>query len=159
MALPSTSAIYASEYKPTMATQQEIVIKNADFLASATSLYQQGQISEKDYRIIRSTMMERWGIKGQTKIVRRRDEKLDIYLNNILTAMLVAGSVVAVASAIATIPAVAGILAAGGASVSAVTESLGAAVGVITSADRGIIITQRPIYGGRSTVIERIREQ
>lgn len=157
--LPSAAVAHASEYRQTAAATQEVVITNSEFLASATTLYQQGKILEKDYRVIRSSMMERWGIKGQTKIVRRRDGKLDIYLNNVLTGLLVGGSIAAVASAIAAIPAVASTLAAGGTSVSAVTGALGAAVGVITSADRGIIITQRPIHGGRSMVVERIREQ
>lgn len=157
--LPSVAVVHASEYRQTVAATQEVVITNSEFLSSATTLYQQGKISEKDYRVIRSSMMERWGFKGQTKIVRRRDGKLDIYLNNVLTGLLVGGSIAAVASAIAAIPAVASILAAGGTSVSAVTGALGGAVGVITSADRGIIITQRRIYGGRGMVIERIREQ
>lgn len=157
--LPSAAVAHASEYRQTAAATQAVAITNSEFLASATTLYQQGKISEKDYRVIRSSMMERWGIKGQTKIVRRRDGKLDIYLNNVLTAMLAVGSVTAVASAIAAIPAVASTLAAGGTNVSAVTAALGAAVGAVTSADRGIIITQRRIYGGRGMVIERIREQ
>lgn len=100
---PSVVSASVHQNKPTV-RQEEIVIKNSDIYHLAKDLYNQGLISKKDFSIIQSSHFERWGPKGETKVVKRSDGQIDLYLNNWLSNLLVGGSVGAAGAIILQYP-------------------------------------------------------
>lgn len=160
---PSVVSASVHQNKPTV-RQEEIVIKNSDIYHLAKGLYNQGLISKKDFSIIQSSYFERWGPKGETKVVKRGDGQIDLYLNNWLSNLLVGGGAGAAGVIILQYPPVALFLAQHSISGGALTGALGSVATALTNADSGLILTLRVISGNGplynpTVAVTNIRDQ
>lgn len=128
---------------------QAITFSNRDFYLAAKKLYDEQKLSQSDFELVSTALSERWGIKGENKIIPTGPLTFDLYLNSVLSTLVVAGGIVAAGAIILTIPPIAAWIAAHGATASALSAVLTAAVGSYTNADNGLIFTLRA--GGLGT--------
>lgn len=128
----------AADLKRNKAIKKVVTVKNSDVLNILKGKYQNGELSEKDYNIIKSEFDNRWGAAGQTKIVFFWDGAFDLYLNSYYS-YAIAGASIGGATVLLT-----SLLAAGvtdGASLFAVS-SVGAFIGMVagTELSNGVIV-------------------
>lgn len=133
---------------------QTVTFTNTQFLETAERLYREGQISEKDYQSIQAAMMERWTIRGVNKLVYVGNSQYDLYLNNVLSSMVVAANFYAVSHIIASIPAVASFLASNGLASGALNTIVSAGAWAALDPSNGMIfrLWHTPISGVITTI-------
>lgn len=143
------------------ALTESVTFTNHDLYESAKKLYENNEISKEDFQAIQALAFERWGFKGENKIVKNPDGSIDLYINNVVSGVVVGGSVAAIAAAIVAIPPVAAFLATYGVGSGVAAAAIGGGVSAFTSADNGLIITMRVIGTATSPnlVITNVREQ
>lgn len=121
-----------------------LVFTNEDFLNAAKTAYENGDITEQDYKNVLSAIVARIGIKGENKIVAVGTNLCDYYINSLLWTTIVTLGTGAVGAIIGAIP---GLPAAAAAIIASVAGGVGAG---LLSAENGVIIRIRmnDISGG-----------
>ena len=67
----------------------EVTFSNADVLKAAEDLYNQGLFTKEQYNIVFSAFTERFGVKGENKVVHLGDGLMDVYVNNVTWSILI----------------------------------------------------------------------
>lgn len=138
----------AADLKRNKAIKKVVTVKNSDVLNILKGKYQNGELSEKDYNIIKSEFDNRWGPSGQTKVVFFSDGAFDLYLNSYYSYALAGASIGGATVLLTSLLAAAGIT--GGASLFAV-GSVSAFIGLVAGAElsNGVIIYVKRDFLGR----------
>lgn len=125
-----------------------ITVKDSDILNILEEKYNNNELSERDFNLIKSSFEYRWiGPKGQTKVVVFWDGAFDLYLNSYYSYGLVGVSYAGATALLTAALAAAGVT--GGTSlfgVNAVTATLSLIAGAEVS--NGVIIYFRKINQG-----------
>ncbi len=126
----------------------EITFTNQDFLKATESAYKKGLITKEDYNKIISqlNLNSRLGIKGETKIVALGNNNYDIYLNNVISALLVGASIGTITYILSEIPIIVALLKAFKIEAAILAGAISSAVATISNVDNGIIIHSKFIY-------------
>lgn len=129
----------AADLKRNKAIKKVVTVKNSDVLNILKGKYQNGELSEKDYNIIKSEFDNRWGAAGQTKIVFFWDGAFDLYLNSYYSYAIADASIGGATVLLTSLLAAAGVT--DGASLFAVS-SVGAFIGMVagTELSNGVIV-------------------
>lgn len=138
----------AADLKRNKAIKKVVTVKNSDVLNILKGKYQNGELSEKDYNIIKSEFDNRWGPSGETKFVFFWDGAFDLYLNSYYSYALASATVGGATVLLGSLLAAAGI--SGGTSLFAAT-SVGAFIGMVagTELSSGVIIYVKRDFLGR----------
>lgn len=155
----AAESVIQNNYETSLKSQTVLTISNEEFQQALDKVYKKQQISTKDYNTISAMLNSRWGIKGKTKLVSNYDGSYDLYLNNILSAAVVGGTIAAITTALLAIPPVAAFIAGLGVSSSVFAGALGAATGAYTSADNGLIFHIIKGFGTNPFIITSVKEQ
>lgn len=138
----------ATDLKRNKAIKKVVTVKNSDVLNILKGKYQNGELSEKDYNIIKSEFDNRWGASGETKIVIFWDGAFDLYLNSYYSYAIAGASIGGATVLLTSLLAAAGITS--GASLFAV-GSVSAFIGLVAGAElsNGVIIYVKRDFLGR----------
>ena len=67
----------------------EVTFSNADVLKAAEDLYNQGLFTKEQYNIVFSAFTQRFGVKGENKVVHLGDGLMDVYINNVTWSAMI----------------------------------------------------------------------
>lgn len=118
----------------------EVTFSNADVLKAAEDLYSKGLFTKEQYNIVFVAFTQRFGIKGENKVVHLGDGLMDVYINNVTWSAMIGLGGGAAGLLLGAIPG----LSAGWA---AMIGAVGGAVGSeYLGAERGVIVRMKQVY-------------
>ena len=118
----------------------EVTFSNADVLKAAEDLYNQGLFTKEQYNIVFSAVTQRFGVKGENKVVHLGDGLMDVYVNNVTWSILIG---LGGAGAGALLGAIPGLSAGWAAMIGTVAGAGGSAY---LGAERGVILRMKQVY-------------
>lgn len=142
-------------------TEESFVFSNQDVLKAAEKLYNSGLFSKEQYQIVYAAYTQRFGIKGENKVVHLGDGLMDVYINNVTWSALIGLGAAAAGLLISTIPGL-------NASAATFIAGVGGAVGnTYLGSENGVIARMKLVtepatyYSGQKTYYKVIswREQ
>lgn len=118
----------------------EVAFSNADVLKAAEDLYNQGLFTKEQYNIVFAAFTQRFGIKGENKVVHLGNGLMDVYINNVTWSILIGLGGAAGGALLGAIP---GLNASWAAAIGTVAGAGGSAY---LGAERGVIVRMKQVY-------------
>ena len=142
-------------------TEESFVFSNRDVLKAAEKLYNSGLFSKEQYQTVYAAYTQRFGIKGENKVVHLGNGLMDVYINNVTWSALISLGGTAAGLLLSAIPGI-------NATAATLIAGIGGAVGnAYFGSERGVIARMKLVtepatyYSGQKTYYRVIswREQ
>lgn len=142
-------------------TEGSFVFSNRDVLKAAEKLYNSGLFSKEQYQTVYAAYTQRFGIKGENKVVHLGNGLMDVYINNVTWSALISLGGTAAGLLLSAIPGI-------NATAATLIAGIGGAVGnAYFGSERGVIARMKLVtepatyYSGQKTYYRVIswREQ